>query len=31
LRKLSNKIVFIAGGNSGIGKARALRVAKEGA
>lgn len=31
MRKLENKIVFITGGNSGIGKASALEAAREGA
>lgn len=31
MKKLENKIVFITGGNSGIGKASALEAAREGA
>lgn len=31
MKKLENKIVFITGGNSGIGKASALESAREGA
>jgi len=31
MRKLENKVVFITGGNSGIGKAAALEAAREGA
>ena len=30
MKKLENKIVFIAGGNSGIGKASVLEAAREG-
>ncbi|MDI9363896.1 MAG: SDR family NAD(P)-dependent oxidoreductase [Flavobacterium sp.] len=31
MKKLENKVVFITGGNSGIGKASALEAAREGA